>query len=54
MDIGSLPTDNVYQFMVFAGLLLVVLSVLGPWRQSERMIREVFELRRDQSSAELN
>jgi hypothetical protein len=44
MGLDALPTDNLYQFLALAGLLLITVSVLGPWREAERLLREYAEL----------
>src|SRR5688500_14788980 len=44
MGLDALPTDNLYQFLAMAGILLVAISVLGPWRQVERMMVKNYQM----------
>jgi hypothetical protein len=37
MDLSALPTNNLYQFLALGGLLLLIVSLLGPWKQWERL-----------------
>jgi len=44
MQIPSLPTDNLYKFLAIAGLVIIVLSVVGPWSRYEQLTSKTIEV----------
>jgi len=44
MQIPSLPTDNLYKFLAIAGLVIIVLSVVGPWSRYEQLTPKTIEV----------
>jgi len=45
MQIPSLPTDNLYKFLPIAGLVIIVLSVIGPWSSYEQLTSKNIEIK---------
>lgn len=45
----SLPTDNLYKFCAFTGLLIIILSVYAIWTSNDSLQRKLIWLTRDAS-----